>query len=252
MITDAEKQRFSEICRETVNAVHERSGIGTYKEKILHLVLKKFFCDDETCHEVKNGRFIADASTETQIFEIQTRGLYPLKKKLISYLADTDKKITVVCPLISKKRLVWVDPENGEMSDPKNVTVPKSKNTLLRELMWIGELLDFSRIELKAVYVDADEYRLLDGKGADKKIKATKIDKIPKELIDIVTLDSREAFAEFFLPPKLPSEFRAKDFELATGLKKKGVSAGLRALQSLGIIEREKQSEHKVVYRIII
>ena len=35
MISEAEKNRFSEICRETVNKVHERSGIGTYKEKIV-------------------------------------------------------------------------------------------------------------------------------------------------------------------------------------------------------------------------
>ena len=251
MISAAEKERFSEICQKTATAIHERSGIGTYKEKILHLVLKRFFCDDERCHEVKNGRFIADASTDSQIFEIQTRGLYPLKKKLVSYLEDTDKKITLVCPLVSKKRLVWLDPESGAMSEPKNVTASKPKNPLLRELMWIGELLDFSRVELKAVYVETDEYRLLDGLGADKKIKATKIDRIPREIVDIVTLDSREAFAEFFVPKDLPSEFRAKDFERATGLRKKGVFAGLRALESVGIIMREKQSEHKVVYRIL-
>ena len=251
MISDAEKERFSEICRETVNAIHQRESIGTYKEKTLHLTLKKFFCDDESCHEIKNGRFISDASTDEQIFEIQTGGLYPLKKKIVSYLEDTDKKINIICPLVSRKRLIWVDPENGEMSEPKRVTVPKPKNKLLRELMWIGELIDFSRVALNAVYVEVDEYRLLDGKGADKKIKATKVDKIPKEIIDIVTLDSKEAVAEFFLPKTLEGEFRAKDFERATGLKKKGVSAGLRALEQLGVIEREKQSERKVVYRIV-
>ena len=251
MITEAEKNRFSEICRQIINRVHERSGIGTYKEKIIHLVLKKYFCEDETCHEVKTGRYVADAATSDRIFEIQTGGLYPLKKKIPSYLEDTDKKIVVVLPIISKKRLFWVDYESGEMTEPRRVGISKPKNRLLREFMWIGGLVDFSRIEFKAVFIDVDEYRLLDGIGADKKIKATKVDKIPKELIDVVTVDSREAFAEFFLPPELPHEFRAKDFERATGLKRKGVSAGLRALEQLGVIEREKQSERKVVYHII-
>ena len=68
----------------------------------------------------------------------------------------------------------------------------------------------------------------------------------------MVTIDSKEAFGNFFMPPELPYEFRAKDFEKATGLRKKGVSAGLRALESVGIIEREKLGEHKVVYRVII
>lgn len=251
MITEAEKNKFSKICREIINSVHERSGIGTYKEKIIHLVLKKYFCEDETCHEVKTGRYVADAATEDTVFEIQTRGLYPLKKKIPSYLEDTEKKLVIVLPVISKKQLVWVDYESGDMTEPRRVSIAKPKNTLLREFMWIGELVDFSRMEFKAVFIDADEYRLLDGIGADKKIRATKIDKIPKELIDIVTIDSREAFADFFLPEGLPHEFRAKDFERATGLKRKGVSAGLRALEQLGVIEREKQSEHKVVYRII-
>jgi len=117
--------------------------------------------------------------------------------------------------------------------------------------MWIAGLVDFSRVEIKLVFIDADEYRLLDGLGAEKKIKATKIDKIPKELIDIVTIDSKESLAAFFLPADLPKEFSMKDFEKATGLRRKGVSAGLRSLEQFGIIEREKQSDRKVVYRIV-
>lgn len=251
MISEAEKQKFSKICREVINRVHDRSGIGTYKEKIIHLALKKYFCEDESCHEVKMGRFVADAAFGDKIFEIQTAGFYPLKKKIPSYMEDTDKKIILVLPVISKKNLVWVDYESGDMSEPKRVGISRPLNRLLREFMWIGGLVDFSRIEFKIVFIDADEYRLLDGFGADKKKKATKIDKIPRELIDIVTVDSKQAFADFFLPKDLPSEFRAKEFERATGLKRKGVSAGLRALESLGVIEREKLGEHKVVYRII-
>ena len=251
MINEAEKQKFSKICREVINRVHDRSGIGTYKEKIIHLALKKFFCNDENCHEVKIGRFVADAVFEDNIYEIQTAGFYPLKKKISSYLEDTQKNIIVVLPVISKKNLIWVDYESGDMSEPKRVGISRPKNRLLREFMWIAELVDFSRMDFKIAFIDADEYRLLDGFGADKKRKATKIDKIPKELIDMVTVDSKQTFADFFLPSDLEKEFRAKDFERATGLKRKGVSAGLRALESLGIIEREKLSEHKVVYRII-
>lgn len=251
MISESEKDRFSKICREIINRVHDRSGIGTYKEKIIHLVLKKYFCEDESCHEVKTGRFVADAATDDTVYEIQTRGLYPLKKKISSYLEDTDKRLVIVLPVISKKHLVWVDYESGDMSEPRRVSISKPQKALLREFMWIGGLVDFSRMEFKVVFIDADEYRLLDGIGAEKKIKATKIDKIPKELIDIVTIDSIESFSDFFLPKELPAEFRAKDFERATGLRKKGVSAGLRALELMGIIEREKQSERKVVYRII-
>ena len=251
MINQAEKDRFFEICREITKKIRTRDTIGTYREKILHLVLKKFFCDDESCHEIKQGKYIADAATDREIFEIQTGGLYPLKRKISAYLADTDKRINIVLPVVIKKRLFWVDSESGSIGEPKKFTVSHPKNKLLRELMRIAEVLDFSRVSLKAVMLSVDEYKLLDGKGADKKIKATKIDRVPVEIFDIVSLDSKEAVAEFFLPPSLQFEFRLKDFEKATGLKGKGVSAGLRALLMLGIAEREKQSERKVVYRRI-
>lgn len=248
MITDPEKAVFCEICTEITNKIHSRDSIGTYKEKLLHLALKKFFCNDESCHEVKEGRFVADAATDREIFEIQTGGLYPLKKKISAYLVDSDKQINIVLPVVVKKRLFWVDAEGGDMSEPKKFTVSHPKNKLLRELMRIAEVLDFSRVKLKMVMLNVDEYKLLDGRGADKKIKATKIDRIPNELIDIICIENTADAAEFFLPPSLSREFRAKDFEKATGLKRKGVSAGLRTLIMLGIIEREKQSEHKVVY----
>ena len=252
MVTEAEKNRFLEISHLVEASVHERSGIGTYKEKMIHLVLKKYFCGDESCHEVKMGRFVADAAEGEYIYEIQSMGLHPLKKKLPSYVEETDKKIVVILPVISKKSLVWVEPESGEMTAPKRVSVARPKNRLLREFVYIGDLVDFSRMEFKVVFIDADEYRLLDGFGADKKRKATKVDRIPRELIDIVTINSKEAFGNFFMPGDMPYEFRAKDFERASGLRKKGVSAGLRALELVGIIEREKLGEHKVVYRVII
>lgn len=249
MINQAEKDRFSEICLDITNKIHSRDSIGTYKEKLLHLVLKKFFCDDESCHEIKQGQYVADAATDREIFEIQTGGLYPLKKKISAYLADTDKKINLVFPIITRKRLFWVDAESGDMGEPREFTVARPKNKLLRELMRIADVLDFSRVSLKMVLLSVDEYKLLDGKGADKKIKATKIDRIPCEIFDVVSIDSNKAAAEFFLPSSLPSEFRLKDFEKATGLKRKGVSAGIRSLMMLDVIEREKQGERKVVYR---
>ena len=252
MITEAEKGIFFEICQDAIKQDRPSSGIGTYKEKMIHLVLKKFFCSDCNLHEVKTGRFIADACTDDRIFEIQTGGFYPLKKKISSYIEDTDKKITVVCPMNAKRRMIWVDAESGEMSEPRRVTPGRPKNKFLRELMWIAPIIDFCRVEFKIVYLEVDEYKLLDGFGADKKSKATKIDRIPRGLVDIVTVDSREALADFLLPQNLPVEFKAKDFEKATGLRKKGVSAGLRALELLGIIERGKQGGRAVIYRVAV
>ena len=43
--------------------------ITTYMERSLHASLKAHFCPDETCHEVKMGRYVADACDGKTIFE---------------------------------------------------------------------------------------------------------------------------------------------------------------------------------------
>lgn len=43
----------------SVKAEHKRYNIGTYKEKELHIILKKYFEPDSTYHEIKTNGFIA-------------------------------------------------------------------------------------------------------------------------------------------------------------------------------------------------
>ena len=70
----------------------------------------------ETHHEVKIGRFVADACCDGVIYEIQTAKLGNLVKKLKFYLENTDYKIVVVCPLAQNRRIFWLDKESGEMA----------------------------------------------------------------------------------------------------------------------------------------
>ena len=62
--------------------------ITTYMERSLHASLKEHFCPDEAYHEVKIGKFVADACVDGTIFEIQTGNLAPLRKKIQFYLEN--------------------------------------------------------------------------------------------------------------------------------------------------------------------
>ena len=112
MITCEEKEKFQNICQQVMSSDHTEAGIGTYKEKTLHSVLKSFMCDDRDMHEVGIGDFVADALVGDTLIEVQTGGFYPLKKKLAYYLTKTGKNIRLVCPMAVQKRVIWISPES--------------------------------------------------------------------------------------------------------------------------------------------
>ena len=110
---------------------------------------------------------------------------------------------------------------------------------VLREMLWLRELLDFSRVTIRFVFLSVDEYKRLDGYGADKKRKASRIERIPGELLDMVDLTSAADVAAVFLPDGLPSPFTSADFSRLTGARRRALSADLSVLEHLGLGPRD-------------
>ena len=249
MIDQKEKEKFLDVCERVITAGHSDMGIGSLGEKYMHLILKTFLCEDTDCHEVGQGSFVADVMVEDTIYEIQTGSYYPLKRKLAYYLSEGDKRIIIVTPVVRRKRLIWVDPETGATTEGKYTTVRMAWTKILREMYWLGELLDFRRVGFWFPVGSVDEYRKLDGFGKDKKIKATKIEKIPRELLDIEEVTGVEDVVRLFVPEALPERFFAKDFTALTGTRRLALSSCLHALESMGIIQKGGKEGNAIVYR---
>ena len=95
MIENSGKIRFDSVCRAVAAEGLSGEGIGTMAEKRMHKALKRYICEDESCHEVRikpdgsastldrekaesgRGGYIADIYEDGKIFEIQTAGFYP-------------------------------------------------------------------------------------------------------------------------------------------------------------------------------
>lgn len=252
MIDQREKEKFLDICERVIGAEGGNMGIGSLKEKYMHRILKTFICSDTDCHEVGQGNYVADVLVEDTVYEIQTGGYYPLKKKLNYYLTAGDKRVVIVTPVIRRKRLIWIDPENGEATAGRYATAPMAWVGILRQLYWLSSDLDFDRIRFWFPVVTVDEYRKLDGRGKDKKIKATKIEKIPRELLDIEEVSCKEDVARVFLPKELPDVFTAGEFSKRTGTRQLALSSCLRALENLGVIQKNGKKGNATAYRRII
>lgn len=264
-MTGENKLIFDSICRSVAAEGLLGEGIGTMAEKRMHKALKRYICPDESCHEVRirpdgtpstddreraesgRGGYIADIYKDGEIFEIQTAGFYPLKKKIEFYLKNTDFRVTVVHPLVECKWSVWVDPETGETT-PRRRSPKKEKTTdLLPEIFWLSEFLDSDRLYFRAPIIEAEEYRMLDGWSRDKKKGSTKYERIPVSLINEVEFGAKEV--KNLLPDTLGDEFTATEFSKATGLRGRKAYSALKLMCLICAVEKGEKKGRSFVYK---
>ena len=215
-------------------------GIGTLGERTLHAALKYCYEPDDRYHEIPMAGFVADIARPDTVIEIQTGGFYPLRKKLPALLACGP--VRVVHPLAAQKRVIWVDPETGELSDPRKSPRPDRLSDVLPELFWLLDVLDEPGLQFEFPLLAIDEYKLKDGTGAEGKKHATRYERIPTGWLGSLVLTGPEDAAAL-LPPGLPAAFTASVFAKAARLKGRRASAALKTLLALGAVRRtgEKQ-----------
>ena len=119
-----DQERFERIRNVVLCSGGVKSGIGTYKEKTLHAILKDYYAPDKTMQEIPINGFVADIFTGNEIIEIQTGNFDKMRSKLDKLLPDYP--ITIVYPIPGIKYLLWIDEETGECSKPRKSTVKGS------------------------------------------------------------------------------------------------------------------------------
>jgi hypothetical protein len=271
LIGESEKLRFEILCRRLASGELHGEGIGTYSEKRLHKILKHYFCEDENCHEVRirpngeavtdiaerssgaesgRGGFIADVFDNGKIVEIQTGGFYPLKPKIAFYLNKCDYDVTVVHPVAAAKWVSWIDPESGAVGKRSKSPKKGVASDVLPEFFWLSEYLKNERLHFKIVLLNIEEYRLLDGWSRDKKRGSNRYDRVPTELVDIVSFDASE-FAKILIPQGLSEEFTSTELSKLTRFKGRKLSFVLKLLCDTKAAERCGKRGNAYVYKLI-
>ena len=246
MVSKEQKQYFDKCVTAALTGEHRREGIGTLGERTLHLILKNFFEPDDAYHEVKLGRYVADICRDAQIIEIQTRGFAALRKKLAAYRPDY--KVTLVYPIADVKHISWIDPETGEISARRKSPKRGKAWDILYELYALRELMPLEGVRFALVFMNMDEFKLLSGKSRDKKhFGASRYERVPSELCDIVTLESPSDF-EALVPPTLGEKFTAAEFAKAAKMTPRTAGYAIRTLVTLGVIERVETRGRAFVY----
>ena len=249
MLSAHDKLRFDNLISDYALNGKPDQGIGTYSEKSLHYILKNFFESNNDCHEVAYKGFVADVKHGSTIMEIQTNTLYGLNNKLDAFLEDSS--VRLVFPIIRKRRIVWIDPETGDAKRCARSVVGESNYSLIPELLYIIDYLRDPSLTVTVVTLEADDYRMLDGKGRDRKKSATKVDLVPTAILDMKDMVFPNDLADF-VPGVLGDVFLRQDFAKVTHLRGRSLWAVLKVLEEMRVITRVENDGRRHRYCRII
>ena len=239
-----DEKLFEEAKNRMYGKVQGEKGIGTLSEKSVHSVLKYYFAPDEKYHEQKIGTFVADICIDGEIYEIQTKQFYLMKRKLDYFLKEHE--VTIVYPVSLENTIHWV-------GDDKITTSRKTRKKgmpylFYHELYGIKDFLHHPNLHFIVAIMSTEEYRLLDGYGPQKKIRATKTDKAPIKLLDLISIHNPEDY-EQLIPEGLPEEFTSDIFGKG-GIGRSLAGTALNILYEMEVVERIGKNGNAYVYKI--
>ncbi len=240
-----DRERFKAAAARVIAEQSAPFGIGTLAEKLVHKTLKLYFEPNTDNHEVEYLGSVADIMSDEGIIEVQRAAYSRLLPKLKKFLPHVP--VTVVYPLVARKRLRWLDPDSGEVSTSGRYARAKTIYDTAYELMKISTLIVNAGLRVLIVHLECDEYRMLNGRGEKRKIKAGKIDMIPTDLLDITELRKADDY-KVFLPAEMGESFTAKQFLSVCPSRSRYSYYSLRLLLELGLLEREKDTK-EYIYR---
>lgn len=239
------QERFGQVCKEIAGQVQNRAGIGTLAEKTLHAVLKRYFEPDETKHEIKVGRHVADIVNDSGIVEIQTRAFNVLRPKLEAYLETYP--VTVVYPIARTKWLHWIDLESGAVTNKRKSPKTGTYYDAFRELYKIKPYLRHPNLHIRLLLLDMEEYRYLDGWSTDKKKGSSRCERIPVGLVEEFDLHCGADYAQL-IPATLSGSFTAKDFAKVAVLRQKTAQTVVHLLHHMGALRRTGKQGRSYLY----
>ena len=238
--------RFEQAKEKIIGKDRQRLQIGTLSEKTVHAVVKNYYEPDEDKQEIPIEGMYADIFTGSEIIEIQTRSFDQVRKKLDRFL--TYYPVTVVLPMPAVKWLIWIDEETGELTDKRKSPKKGNAYQAFKELYRIKQYLKKDGLTIKLLFLDMEEYRLLNGWSRDKKKGSCRYDRIPVSLVDEITLSCPQDYMQL-LPDDLPDTFTCAEFSKLVKIPSKQANLVLNILFYLEVVERIGKKGNAYIYK---
>lgn len=243
-----DKEAFEKAKKKIIGIDRQRLGIGTLSEKTVHAILKNYYEPDEDRQEIPIENYVADIYADGEIIEIQTRQFNKMRNKLMVFLPLYP--VTIVYPIPREKWLIWIDEENGELSKKRKSPARGNVYIAFPELYKIKMFLKDPNLRIKLVFLDMEEYRLLNGWSKDKKKGSSRYDRIPTELVEEVDITCLQDYMQF-IPYELEDEFTSRDFARAAHINVQLAQTVLNILYHVGVITRTGKKGNQYLYEVL-
>lgn len=244
-----DKIRFEQAKAKIIGKDRQRLQIGTLSEKTVHAVVKNYYEPDEDKQEIPIEGMYADIFTGNEIIEIQTRSFDQVRKKLDRFLPEYP--VTVVLPIPDTKWLIWIDEETGELSAPRKSPKKGSEYSAFKELYKIKPYLKKEGLTIVLLFLDMEEYRLLNGWSKDKKKGSSRYDRIPVQITKEVCFKQSRDY-EILLPNTLVGEFTSSEFAKAVKINARQANLVLNILLYMDVVKRTGKRGKAFVYEKVI
>ena len=257
-----DEKLFEEAVKKCTAREFGANGIGTLAEKSVHAVLKYYYVPDESKHEIKvlqaeeaEGNkardFVADACSDGEIYEIQTRAFYKMKDKLSYFLKEHD--VTIVYPVSVTKYVRYINKETGEIETPKKSPQRGTVYDIIPELYGIKDLLGNERLHFIICFIESDDYRIFNGFSlrGKKTIRRNmqKSDRLPRKILGEMRINTPRELLNL-LPDGLPQDFTNRDIADATGFHISYAELLTNILCSINLLENKGHKGRYKLYNI--
>lgn len=246
---NTEQSEFDLTASSVIDAPKMEDGIGTYMEKTVHAVLKRYYAPDESATEVRVAGYVADICYDKRIIEIQSKQFYRLRRKLEAYLPDYD--VTIVYPLAEVRYMLYVDTETGQITNRRKYPRKGSIYDVFEELYAIKQYLKEPGLHLIITCMETEEYRMrIPGPRKRWGKRSTPGDRLPVRLLREYRIEDVRDYM-MFVPEDLTDDFTVKDFARSAGTVERLAGITLHILNELGIVERTGTRGRAYIYKVI-
>lgn len=246
-MTPEEIIRFEAAKNKIIGQNRDRKGIGTLSEKTVHAVLKNYYAPDEKKHEISVENCVADIYTGVDIIEIQTRSFNKMRGKLERFLPLCP--VTIVYPIPYVKMLYWIDEESGEISKGRKSPLKGNPYMVFPELYKIKMFLKNPNLRIRLIFLNMEEYKLLNGWSRDKKKGSSRFDRIPTSVEYEMEFSCVQDYMQL-IPLELEEPFTVQAFGKAVHIKKELAGMVCHILNYLEIIEQDGKKGNAYLYRV--
>ncbi len=242
-------ERFALAKARVISEEMLSEGFSVYQERAIHKTVKLYIDPDREHHEVPIMDSVADVYNESGVFEVQTASPLPLLPKIEKLLAS-GYSVTLVFPYPAITRHRWLDKETGEIVPTKARKVtPTGYHKVARSLYAVRKFVGRVGFSIRLLPLEIEEYRILDGRGRDKKRGATLLEKLPLSLIEDISLVTPVDYLRL-LPVTLGGSFTAPEYKRATHSRSRYDTVMLKFLVDIGVLRREGKRGNAYLYAV--